>query len=51
MEISILTEQNIIKDSLTQRDQKVSVPLMITIHIATWLNLTVWQPTARARGH
>jgi hypothetical protein len=30
-------------------DQKVSVQLMITIHLATWLNLTAWQPTARAR--
>jgi hypothetical protein len=33
-----------------QSDQKVSVHLMITIHLATWLNLTPWQPTARARG-
>jgi hypothetical protein len=32
-----------------QGDQKVSVHLMSTIHFATWLNLTAWQPTTRAR--
>jgi hypothetical protein len=32
-----------------QGDQKVSVHLMFTIQEITWLNLTVWQPTARAR--
>jgi hypothetical protein len=35
---------------LIQGDQKVSVHLMITIQKVTWLHLTAWQPTARARG-
>jgi hypothetical protein len=36
--------------TLVQGDQKVSVHLMITILLATWLNLTAWQPTAWASG-
>jgi hypothetical protein len=37
--------------SYIQGDQKVSVHLMITILscLTTWLNLTAWQLTARAR--
>jgi hypothetical protein len=31
-------------------NHKVFVNLMITIHLATWPNLTAWQSTARARG-
>jgi hypothetical protein len=30
--------------------QKVSVHLMITIQKVAWLNMTAWQPTARAGG-
>jgi hypothetical protein len=33
-----------------QGDEKVSIHLMITIQNATWLNLTAWQRTVRARG-
>jgi hypothetical protein len=35
---------------VVQCDQKVSVHLLITIQKVTWLNLTAWQPTVRARG-
>jgi hypothetical protein len=34
---------------IIQGDQIVFVHLMITIHLATWLSLTAWQLTARAR--
>jgi hypothetical protein len=35
---------------LLQGDQKVFLQLTITIYLATWLFLAVWQPNARARG-
>jgi hypothetical protein len=40
-----------VRRPIIQSGQKVSVHLMIKIHVATWLNLTALQLTARARGH
>jgi hypothetical protein len=37
-------------DCYIQGDQKVSMHLMIKIQKVTWLNLTAWQPTDKARA-